>query len=246
MFSTYAGAKRRAKQLNKTLFECSIIFPLSHCQNALAHAQGFGNWHELKSSIGSVRCAIEPALFKRRLMNVLPESCRRTADYWVDRRSFEWADEESPISMEFRNWYYMVNPYFFSLMVGFNRSPALLQPGSGKGQRLRKTIVQLALQNGMMHHSESGCFKLNPTTLSVQKTAPFYEFFSPEIHQHKDFKTELQRVADAGILSWTPKNEKVGTIEIFPPSKQELMDHVAACRRNHDPFIQMLSEKRAS
>lgn len=246
MFSTYDGAKCQAKHLKKTLLDCSIIYSLCKCQTALAYAKGYGNWHELKSSIDSTPRMIEPAIFKRRLLNFLPEPCRRPVDYWADRRPYEWADMDVEISMEFRSWYYMVNPYYFALMVGFNRTPPLLQPGSGKGQRLRKSIVQGALQNGMMFNRESGCFKLNPDTLSVQKTAPFYEFFSSEHYQHKDFNREFQRVIDAGILKWTPESEEEGTLEIFPPSKIDLMDHVETCRRHHDPFDQVLAVNLSS
>lgn len=244
MFSTYDGAKRQAKHLNKTLFECSIIFPLNKCQTALAHAQGFSSWHDLRSSIDATPRVIDPAIFKRRLLNFLPVPCRRPADYWVDRRSYEWADQDTEISLEFRNWYHLVNPYLMSLMAGFNRKPPLLQPGSGKGQRLRKSIVDSALHGGMMFYQESGCFKLNPITLSVQKTASFYEFFA-DCYQHKDFNREFRGVVDAGILKWTQDNEDVGTIEIIPPSAEDLLKHVLECqrrRREYDEMVAVISK----
>jgi energy-coupling factor transporter ATP-binding protein EcfA2 len=65
MFSTYEGAKRRARALQRALMEMQITLPLHQCQSLVATAADYADWHELQTSLNRPTPALSAGLEDR-------------------------------------------------------------------------------------------------------------------------------------------------------------------------------------
>lgn len=141
MFSTYDGAKKCAKELCRVLERCGILLPLNKCQNAMAVAGGFRDWHDLAGSVAA-RDPVDTMSFHRQLFKAIPPCCRPPAAAWLGRLPIDADDTDlSPAFHRYTFHYLMAN-------AACHRRTETLRPGSGKGQRLREAIVSELLISG--------------------------------------------------------------------------------------------------
>jgi hypothetical protein len=84
VYSTYDGAKKRAKQLKRLFDDSGFVFTLHQAQAALARAGGFRDWHELQSVLSTSERPTDAWTFRRRLLAALPGPCHSPARAWLD------------------------------------------------------------------------------------------------------------------------------------------------------------------
>lgn len=189
MFSTYDGAKKCAKELCSVLERCSILLPLNRCQNAIAVAGGFRGWHDLSCSVAS-REPVERLSFQRRLFKSIPPSCRPPAAAWLDRLPI--GADDSDLSPAFHRYTF----HYLMATAACHRRTGMLRPGSGKGQKLRETIISELL---ISTWGKKAVPKLDSETLDLIYEGQLNDLIPDQV-DHPRFEVELATLVAAGIL----------------------------------------------
>lgn len=214
MYSTYDGAKKRAKELKQLFDDSGIRYPLHKSQNAIAKAGGYADWHELQASMGAGGPDQEPAVFRRRLLSALPFPCHAPVMAWLDGELTDVAIEAGVPPRYFRDVY----PFLSASSVLHRSRTPLLRPGSGVGQQLRETLVVGLLLN--IHGGSRPWPQLDPESLAMVFEGELKELFREDVG-HARFAIEFQRLQDEGLLVW-----RHGVLEVMPPDVDALMAKV--------------------
>jgi hypothetical protein len=215
VYSTHEGAKKCAKDLKRLFDDSGLVYPLNKCQKAVAYGGGFRDWHDLEGALRSGARLIEPAAFRKRLLTYLPEPCHPPVIAWLDKDPSETApDPATP-----PRWYRDVFPYLMAAAVLHRSQTALLRPGSGAGQRLREMLVVGPLLN--VHGGARPVPWLEPDTLAFVFNGNLMSVFRDDT-QHPRFKTELENLTAAGILT-----VEEGRVRVLPPDADSVARYVA-------------------
>ncbi len=226
MFSTYEGAKKFAKRLNRKLTDYYISLPLNRCQTATAIACGFQSWHELRNTGIDSGLSVASERFAIRLTDALPEPCRRPTNYWLSDEKFEWLSDDE-MNPAFGFWCEFVVSYLMGMYAVHRKHTALVRIGSGQGQRLRESLLGYALMNGV---DTENLPMLDAATLALKFPGHLYNFVNSDDLNHKKFDREFARLIDAGIFSWEADENGRGILTVFPPSPTILIDHLKRSR----------------
>jgi hypothetical protein len=214
VYSTLSGAKSCAKALKAVFDDSGFVFPLHKCQTAVARAGGFRDWRDLTSGLESGSRTVDPPSFRRRLLAALPRACHAPVRAYLDK----WVPDpkDDPGDDIPRNWFRDVHPYHLGASVMHRSRTPLLRPGSGAGQRLRLEIVERILNNYRF------AFPLmEPETLSFDFHGDLPALFD-DLCEHPKFKSEFERLIDAGVLAWTQTEDPdIGTLRVLPPEGLE-------------------------
>ena len=221
MYSTYDGAKKRAKELKRLFDDSGIRYPLNKSQRAIARAGGFADWHELETRVTVGIPERDPAVFRRRLLSALPFPCHAPVKAWLDGELTDVAVEPGIPPRYFRD----VFPYLSASSVLHRSRTPLLRPGSGVGQKLRETLVVGLLLN--LHGGSRPWPRLDPETLAMVFEGDLDALFREDV-SHARFAAEFQRLQDEGVFVW-----KNGVLEVMPPDVDALMAWV----RDHDAHL---------
>jgi hypothetical protein len=231
MFSSYDGAKRQAKKLHSALADNFVVYPLNRCQTAVATAGGYRNWHDMKSAVTGRASQNDIKEYRDRLLEYLPEPCRRPAVYWLDDVSTEWTEADGVQGSFSKSWYECIFPYEFAMMAVHRRHTDLVRPGSGIGQRLREGLVQTLL----LHMSGvDRCPTLDGETLALNYAGTMASMFRGRELEHPNFEREFNRLVDGGVFSWASDRSGIGVLSIFPPSPSILIEHVLMMRQSKE------------
>lgn len=192
MYSSLAGAKKCAKQLHHILDAAGVDYPLAKCQAAVARAGGYKNWHELTGRVSARTDTHVPYDYWGKLLDVLPEPCRAPIAWHLDGEAI--SSPKEPLS---EKWIRAVVPYGIGLEVIHRSRSPILQPGTGKGQRLRLEIVSGILLN--MEGGDDFTLRLDPESLAVTVSGEPGELL-PGLRSKSGFNAALEAVINAGIL----------------------------------------------
>lgn len=220
MFSTYDGARKRAKDLKRLFDDSGFLYPLNKVQEAVAKAGGFADWHALKAGLTTARDPGDPAAYRRRLLGALPYPCRAPVQAWFDGELDDVPVEAGLPPRYFRD----VFPYI-GAATALHRQTPLLRPGSGAGQRLRESLVIGLLLN--IHGGDQPWPKLDPVSLALVFEGDLASLYKSDA-THPRFAEEFRRLQDAGILASAP-----GRVSVMPPGIGALIERVNGWRANH-------------
>jgi hypothetical protein len=216
MFSTIDGAKKRAKALKKLLDDSGFAFSLRKCQEAVARAGGYRDWHDLLGALGRGGRGrrAEPEVYERRLLAVLPDPCRPPVVAWLDGEPAE----EAPDSLYPPRWFHDAFHFVFASAILHRSRTAVLRPGSGEGQRFREKLVVGLLSN---QYPRPGIVpRLEPDTLAVLYPGSLAEIYGKDAG-HPRFELEIRTLAEAGVLEVLPN-----ALRVLPPDVDAVRDHV--------------------
>jgi hypothetical protein len=219
MFSTYLGAKARAKDLRRRFDVSGLDYSLAKCQSALARAAGYPHWHALAAGLRAAPKPLDKDRFGARLITVLPLACEPAAEAWLRGDPTPGADPGNRYSDA---WLECVHPWTGSICA-MHRDTPLLRRGSGRGQRLRADIVLWPLLS-------SYC-RLDPETLATAFAGELNVILRRNV-SHPQFHREFERLCTAGIIRWAPKRGDFGTLTILPPPIDDVVDHRRMCDRH--------------
>lgn len=192
VYSSLAGAKKCAKQLNHILDAAGVDYPLAKCQAAVAKAGGYRGWHDLNSRI-SVRSDTKlPYDYWGRLLDGLPEPCRVPIAWHLNAEALRQRDASSG-----GEWLRAVLPYAVGLEVIHRSHSPILQLGTGRGQKLRLAIVSSILLN--MGGGDDFSLRLDPESLNVTAPGEPHQLL-PRLTAKSGFDAALGAVIAAGIL----------------------------------------------
>lgn len=193
MYSTLQGAKKCAKKLKKILDESNLIYPLSKCQEAVAKAGGFDNWHTLTKNISVRPKTALPYDYWGNLLKVLPEPCCDPVKYHI------LGDEEYDALPDntYELWLRDVLPFCMGMEIAHRKTTAILQPGAGKNQRNRLKIISGILVNVEGHANLSP--RLDPESLTITMDG-LPEELLPEMAQGPQFQNAVKELVEAGVL----------------------------------------------
>lgn len=214
MFTTYDGAKKRAKELKRLFDDSGIRYPLNKSQRAIAKAGGYADWHELQERLTGTAPEQDAAAFRRRLLSALPFPCHAPVKAWLDGELTDVAIEPETPPRYFRD----VHPYLLASSILHRSRTPLLRPGSGVGQKLREQLVVGLLLN--IHGGPSPRPRLDPESLAMVFEGDLKALFCGDV-AHARFSEEFQRLQDEGILIW-----RDGVLEVMPPDVDALMSWV--------------------
>lgn len=193
MYSTLDGAKKRAKELKNLFDESGLIYPLAKCQQAVAMAGGFRDWHDLTTKVKGSVASRPPFDFWGRVLEMLPDPCRFPIECHVGGDP-ERGRQDIPAS---EKWLRDVLPYVISLEIVLRSNASLLRPGSGDGQRMRLELV-----SGLLINFTDYCEitpKLFPDTLSVVLPTDLATLV-PNLVPHPRFAVSVAELTSAGII----------------------------------------------
>jgi hypothetical protein len=210
VYTTHERAKKRAKELKRLFDDSGIRYPLYKSQRAIAKAGGYSDWHEMEIALIDAAPALDPALFRRRLLAALPSPCHAPVKAWLDGELTDASTTGLP-PRYFRDVY----PYLSAASVLHRSRTPLLRPGSGLGQKLRETLVVGLLLN--IHGGSRPWPRLDPETLAMVFEGDLRSLFREDV-DHARFAVEFQRLQDEGVLVWTDD-----VLEVMPPDVDELM-----------------------
>lgn len=216
MFSTHEGARKRAKKLKSLLDDSGFEFPLRKCQDVVAKAGGYRDWHDLEAALGGKAAprTVEPEVYERRLIRALPDPCVPPVLAMLDNQQRQVADQEGTPP----HWWRDVFPYVFAIAVVHRSSTAILRPGSGAGQKLRENLVVGLILNRHGGHAEMPT--LDPETLALHYRGGLETLFRKDFH-HPRFEIELAALEAAGIIELRPSG-----LRIAPPDPKAVQEHV--------------------
>lgn len=213
MYSSLMGAKKCAKQLNHILYVAGVDYSLARCQAAVAKSGGYRDWHDLNKRIGARTDTDIPYDYWGKLLQVLPEPCRAPVAWHLDAEAVSRPEGSLP-----EEWIRAVLPYAIGLEgIHRSRSP-ILQPGTGKGQKLRLGIISSILLN--MGGGEDIALRLHAETLTVTAQGEPRELL-PGLTSKPGFETALAAVTAAGIIA-----VENGLTRVLPPSDPELRGEI--------------------
>lgn len=215
MYSSLAGAKKCAKQLQHILDAAGVDYPLAKCQAAVARAGGYKSWHELTGRVSARTGTHVPYDYWGKLLEVLPEPCRAPIAWHLDGEAISSPKKPLP-----EKWIRAVVPYAVGLEVIHRSRSPILQPGTGKGQRLRLDIVSGILLN--MEGGDDFTLRLDPESLIVTAPDKPGELL-PRLRSKSGFDAALKAVIDAGILKVENGVTRVLTPE-DPALRAEILD----------------------
>lgn len=216
MFSTIDGAKKRAKALKKLLDDSGFAYPLRQCQEAVARAGGYRDWHDLNAALsrGARGRRAEPEVYERRLLATLPDPCRPPLVAWLDGVPSEPAPGPSLPP----RWFHDAFRYIFASAVLHRSRTAVLRPGSGEGQRFREKLVVGLLSN--QYPRPGAVPRLEPDTLAVLYPGSLAEIYGADA-AHPRFHLEMRKLVEAGVLEILPN-----ALRVLPPDVDTVRDHV--------------------
>lgn len=217
MYSTFDGARRRAKELKRQFDRSSISFSLANCQEAVARSAGFKDWHDMKSRIGQSGLGSVRYDYVGALTANLPEPCRFTVLWDAIGRETLLRQEE-----DYR-WAQDVAPYLMAMEAVHRVHSTLLRPGSGRDQRLRLKIVSGMLLD--VHAAGLPNPKLDPVNLTISFPGHPRAYLSEE-SQHAGFARALDMLTAAGILEASETET-----QIFAPQSDALKDKLLSKAR---------------
>jgi hypothetical protein len=241
MFSTYQGAKRCAHKLQAALRVLDVDVQLSICRHAIARGGGYRDWNHLHGALATgVRRPAPLDNFGPRAWLSLPEQAIAPAKRWLESQISlmkERAAGVSPcIPREDRDWHVYEFEYAFAMDVIHQSHTPLLRPGSGRGMRLRQSLVHKAC----MGFSRS---RMDHRTLTLTVEGDAHEIFrTPAFHPH--FTREFDRLLRAGIFEWSGCLSRGGTLVVNPPSVELVRGHIEKCRRLNAEYWRMDAEFR--
>jgi len=216
MFSTIEGAKKRAKALKKLLDDSGFAYSLRKCQEAVARAGGYRDWHDLHASLsrGARGRRAEPEVYERRLLAALPDPCRPPLVAWLDGEPTELLpDSDYP-----PRWFHDAFRYNFASAILHRSRTAILRPGSGPGQRLREKLVVGLLSNQYPRRGDVP--RLEPHTLAILYPGSPAEIFGEDA-RHPRFELEIETLVQAGVFEILPN-----ALRVLPPDVDAVKDHV--------------------
>ena len=226
MFTTYDGAKKRAKELKRLFDDSGIRFALNKSQRAIAKAGGYADWHELEKALTATTATQAPDVFRRRLIAALPSPCHPPVKAWLDGELTDVPTSDGTPPRYFRDVY----PYLSASSVLHRSRTPLVRPGSGPGQKLRETLVVGLLLN--IHGGRRPWPRLDPETLALVFEGDLRSLFREDV-SHARFPAEFQRLQDEGVFVWTD-----GVLDVMPPDVDELMawvlEHPAGLAQHWD------------
>ena len=189
MYSTLNGAKKCAKQLRHILHNCHLIYPLAKCQEAVAKAGGYSDWHDLTQKIANREQRNLPYDYWGRLIDALPEPCHSPVESYLVSKS----DERSETDL----WKEYILPYCSSLEKAHRIKTSMLQPGSGKNHKLRLEIFSTILL-----YAQKCCdplSKLDPESMTMYvQGVP--NIILPGLAEHPDFTDAIGELIAENIL----------------------------------------------
>lgn len=225
MYSTYAGAKRRAKELHATLREIDVRVGLHDCQRAIAKGGGYRDWPHLQQTLGQgqVRPA-ETGGFIDRASLTMPDLAVAPTRRWVDATLSSLREGEAPFDRHWGDWYAKISEVVTALSaIHFSTTPAL-RPGSGPGMRLRVELVGALLLGPSLG-------QLDRTTFTLTYDHSNHALFGRH-GEHRHFARELERLRAEGIIEFI----EGGRLILHPPSLDLVKTHIAACRISHAEY----------
>jgi hypothetical protein len=235
MYTSIDGAKKRAKSLY-TLFDRSgLDLALNKCHAAVARGGGYQDWHGLEQAARTGIAAMDPALYRQRLISALPEPCRPLALSSLESRATR---EKSPPDGGSADWLRFVFPYVMASAVLHRSGSAMLRPGSGKGQRLRERLVLGVLVGDLARQKRVP--RLDPETLEILIEGSIDEIFADEA-RHPDFELQFDRLVIGGI--WRYQD---GTLRILPPQGGDLSKHVSEKRAGKAAYFVRTKSREAA
>ncbi len=216
MFSTIDGAKKRAKALKKLLDDSGFAFPLRKCQEAVARAGGYRDWHDLDAALGRGARGrrVEPEVYERRLLAILPDPCRPPLVAWLDGEP----PEPAPDPLLPPRWFHDAFRYIFASAILHRSRTFILRPGSGEGQRFREKLVVGLLSN--QYPRPGAVPRLEPDTLAVVYPGSLAEIYGADAG-HPRFELEIGKLVSAGVLEILPN-----ALRVLTPDADAVRDHV--------------------
>lgn len=212
VYSTYDGAKSRAKSLQRQLEKSSIRFPLNRCQTAIARAGGFKDWHDLQANLDSSPKVEDVTTYRRRLKAALPIACQRpVAASWEPEGDDKQAASDDIPPYFFRD----VWPYVMAAEVLHRTTTDVIRPGSGAGQKLREAMVLGVLLN--VHGGTQVVPVLDPDSLALDFPGTIDTVFRDEA-RHPRFDRELGTLTAAGVLSVIDDRDRGPMVRIEAPA----------------------------
>lgn len=242
MFSTYGGAKKRAWTLHSTLLATEVDVTLSQCRHALARGAGYRDWEHLRRTLeGRLPRPANLEGFLERVALAMPTQAVGPTHRWVETELSFLRDRERGEARStdrfFRDWYVKDSEAVFAIGVMHRATTPLLQPGSGRGQRLRLELVcQLCL--GPAYAT------LDRETLTLAFHGKGEDIFGPRF-AHPNFRREFDRLIAAGIFAWTGSLTEGGKLVLAPPSQEVVREHIRKCREFDAEHWRMDAEFRA-
>ena len=224
MYSTYDGAKRRAKALASFLSEVELETPLHVCQRAVALAGGYRDWDHLRRVLKDGVC--RPASLERfldPLLRALPLEAVGPANRWAEGEISQLDDKSrgrEPMDREWVEWHQRVDEYAKAIGIVHRAHTPLLRPGSGAGQKLRLNIV-----DGLCMGRDLPSFDRRTYVLTFEWCL---EDLMPDEFGHPHFEREFIRLQRAGILEWDDKDQ---TLRLNPPPIELVRERIAKFRR---------------
>lgn len=229
MYSTYDGAKDRAKTLASLLRDAELPTPLHVCQRVMAVAGGYRDWDHLRRTLDKdVRRPAELEGFLRRMVLALPEQAVGPAYRWAEGIVSDLQGRElgkAPADQTSLDWYARVFEYAMAIGVIHRSSTPLLTPGSGQGQRLRQDMVA-----GICVGPTYARFDRKTFVLTFEGAL---ETLMPDEAGHKNFDREFARLCEAGIFEW---DFQAQVLRLNPPPLERVRAHIAMVRRNHAEY----------
>lgn len=224
MYSTYDGAKRRAKSLQATLRRLDILVALGQCQRAMARGGNYRDWDHLRRVLSEGAQAAPLDGFQERARVAVPAMATGPANRWLDvelSRLRERAKGEPALSDETGDWYVYVHEYAFAIGVQHQALTPLLK--GGRGMRLRQSLVQ-DLAIGRLAPA------FDPETLVLTSQGTLREIFPGHVDK-AGFRKAFADLVEAGICEVLSEEGGVLTIALHPPPKALVLEHVNLCRR---------------
>ena len=215
VYSTYDGAKSRAKYLQRLLEKSSIRFPLNRCQTAIARAGGFKDWYDLQANRASNSKVADVTAYRRRLKAALPIACQRpVAASWEPE-----GDDKRSVSDDMPPYFFRdVWPYVMAAQVLHRTTTAIIRPGSGAGQKLREAMVLGVLLN--IHGGTQVVPVLDPDSLALDFPGTIDAVFRDET-RHPKFAQELETLMEAEVISILDDRDRGPMVRIAAPSGLE-------------------------
>ena len=147
MYTTYDGAKKRARVLQALLEEQEVEISLSTCQHAMARGGGYRDWEHLRRTYAAqaTRHACLEGFLERAYL-ALPTQAVSPGRRWIEVeldliRDRAAGREENEEGRAFRDHYARDFDLVSAIGVIHRKVSLLVKLGSGKGQHLREDMV---------------------------------------------------------------------------------------------------------
>ena len=224
MYSTYNGAKKRAKALQASLQRLDLPVSLSQCQHAMARGGNYRDWDHLRRALreGSPPPLLEG--FQERARVAVPAMATGPANRWLDGELSRLEDKAAggqTLPDETRDWYLYVYEYASAVAVQHRVSTPLLK--GGRGMHMRQSLIQ-AFTLGILEP------RFDPKTFVLTSRGTMQEIFRDYVGQ-PGFEKALRQLVEAGIFEVLSEVGGEWTIALHPPSKVLVQRHVDLCRR---------------